>query len=157
MTKEQLLGLSLFGPPDCTDAAIPSVYTRVSSFVEFIDTMGQEDGESTVKENCFPETTMAVPLPPQEPSSPTQQPSTPPEEGVTAESIAAAIAAGDTDAAADLIIQAVEEGNEDVVVEAMEQALAEGNRDAAGEAVRAAIRKGISLEKIFPALEVLDP
>lgn len=113
--------------------------------------MGLEDGESTIIENCFPDETLTVPASPQG-SSPAV-----PEEGGMAESIAAAIAAGDTDGAADLIIQAVEEGNEDEVVEAMELALAQGNSGAAGEAIRAAIRKGVSLQKIIPALRVLDP
>lgn len=149
--KKTVVGIVSFGPPDCTDVAIPSVYTRVSSFTEFIDSMGLEEGESIVTGNCFTDETPTVPSAPQETPPPT------PEDGVTAESIAAALANGDTDEAADLIIQAVEEGNEDVVVEAMKIALAEGNSDAAGEAIRAAIRKGISLQKIIPALRVLDP
>jgi len=149
--KKTVVGVVSFGPPDCTDIAIPSVYTRVSSFTQFIDSMGLEDGESTITENCFPDETLTAPASPQG-SSPAV-----PEEGGMAESIAAAIAAGDTDGAADLIIQAVEDNNEDEVVEAMELALAQGNSGAAGEAIRAAIRKGVSLQKLFPALRVLDP
>lgn len=138
--KKTVLGVVSFGPRDCQNVNIPSVFTKISQYVGFIKRIG--DGESVRfdKDGCTAE---AIPV------------NTGNGE-ITAEDIVAAIKSEDVDAAAALIEEAVEQENEEIVLEAVKQAVEEGYRSIAGRAVLLAVNLGVPAPKLLPALNFLS-
>lgn len=137
--KTTVLGVVSFGPQDCQDANIPSVFTRISEYTDFIERLGEGESFRIDKQGC---STQAIPV-----GTGTSE--------VTVEDILEAIRSGDVDAAAALIQKAIEQGNDDIVLEAIMQAVEEGHRSFAGRAVLAAVNLGVPAPQLLPVLNFL--
>eukprot|EP00803_Ostreobium_quekettii_P011562 evm.model.scf_130EXC.4 EVM.evm.TU.scf_130EXC.4 scf_130EXC:90332-91546(-) len=169
--KSTLLAVVSFGPPTCQKDNKPAVYSRVSSFLGFIQDL--EDGVRTDKPGCTPfvdrnavVSTPREPAPPPEivPTPEIQPPPPPPpvEEpaggsgSATADDILRALRDDEIGEAAQLIATAVEEGNPDVVTEAIERAVEEGLQRAAAAALSRALRQGVSSDDLRGGIMALQ-
>lgn len=162
--RTMILGVVSFGPPDCTNEALPSVYTRVSEYLDFVDDLGAENGIRIDNPDCeiVPEPVEApAPEPVEEDdgmesdgdvSTGTPSPSSP-----VVDAILSKILAGDTQGAAEEIAKAVEEGNVEAVLEAVRMATEQNRRDEAGRALLAALRLGAPARDLLPAFNVVSP
>ncbi|CAD7703848.1 unnamed protein product [Ostreobium quekettii] len=138
--RETIVGVVTFGPRDCQAVEVPSAYTRVSAYMDWIEARGGDEAEFVVNDKCGEGDGGAG------------------DAGVTVLQIVDAVKGGDIDGAAELIARAVEEeDNVDVVVDAMEVLVEEGLGTQAGDAIVLAIReKGASAVKLVPALNVVN-
>lgn len=164
--RKMILGVVSFGPPDCTNEAIPSVYTRISEFVDFVEELGGENGIKIDNPNCEEVDLKVMGEPPSQPVK-DEEDEGDEQNGATdtsaetsaavVEAIVSKILGGDTSGAADEIAKAVADGNIDAVMEAVRTATEQGARDDAGKALLAALRLGVPARDLLPAFNIVNP